>query len=60
MNREIKLFKKLYIDDKTIFTMGEKDFFNAIKLSNINLSSIERYAIFKEIMIYLINKEEIK
>ena len=57
MNREIKLFKKLYIDDKTIFTMGEKDFFNSIKLSNMHLNSIERYAIFKEIIVFLNNKE---
>ena len=60
MDKKLELYKKLYLDDEATLTMGEKDFFNAIKLSNINLSSIERYAIFKEIMIYLINKEEKK
>ena len=58
MNRELKLYKKLYLDDETTFTMGEKDFFNVIKLSNMYLNNIERYTIFKEVMIYLINKEE--
>ena len=57
MNKEIKLFKKLYIDDKATFTMGEKDFFNAIKSSNMYLNSIERYTIFKEIIVYLNNKK---
>ena len=52
MDKKLELYKKLYLDDEATLTMGEKDFFNAIKLSNINLSSIERYAIFKEIMIY--------
>ena len=57
MDKKLELYKKLYLDDEATFTMGEKDFFNAIKSSNMYLNSIERYTIFKEIIVYLNNKK---
>ena len=58
MNKDIEIFKELYIDDEVTFTIGERDFSEFIKRVNKYMTSKERYKIL-ELIINRRNNNEI-
>ena len=50
MNKDIEIFKELYIDDEATFTIGERDFSEFIKRVNKYMTSKERYKILELII----------
>ena len=59
MNKNLKLFEELFINDEPTFTIGEKDFFNFIKFANSELTAKQRYEVL-EIIINIIKNGDNK